>query len=89
MREKTGPARLLDMVEGRSKAVFKRGLAARPAPWQEQIGAVAMDGFTGFKSATVEELPGAAAVMAPFHVVRLAGDALENCRRRVQQDIFG
>ncbi len=89
VREKTGPARLLDMVEGRSKAVFKRWLAARPAPWQEQIEAVAMDGFTGFKSATVEELPGAAAVMDPFHVVRLAGDALENCRRRVQQDIFG
>ncbi|MBD4580806.1 ISL3 family transposase, partial [Xanthomonas citri pv. citri] len=29
-RNKTGPARLLDMVEGRSKAVFKQWLAARP-----------------------------------------------------------
>ena len=25
----------------------------------------------------------------PFHVVRLAGDALDRCRRRVQQDTHG
>ena len=48
-----------------------------------------MDGFTGFKTATAEELPDAVAVMDPFHVVRLAGDALDRCRRRVQQDIHG
>jgi transposase len=46
-----------------------------------------MDGFTGFKTAAVEELPDAVAVMDPFHVVRLAGDALDRCRRRVQQAI--
>jgi transposase len=27
--------------------------------------------------------------MDPFHVVRLAGDALDQCRRRVQQAIHG
>ena len=43
-----------------------------------------MDGFTGFKSAATEELPDAATVMDPFHVVRLAGNALDECRRRVQ-----
>jgi hypothetical protein len=48
-----------------------------------------MDGFTGFKTAAAEELPGAVAVMDPFHVVRLAGDALDRCRRRVQQDLHG
>ena len=48
-----------------------------------------MDGFTGFKTATAEELPDAVAVMDPFHVVRLAGDALDRCRRRVQQDLHG
>jgi len=48
---------------------------------------VAMDGFTGFKTATTEELPDAVAVMDPFHVVRLAGD--DQCRRRVQQAIHG
>ena len=48
-----------------------------------------MDGFTGFKTATTEELPEAVAVMDPFHVVRLAGDALDQCRRRIQQQTHG
>ncbi|MGO1831874.1 Transposase [Brevibacterium sp. Mu109] len=89
VRSKNGPARLLDMVEGRSKAVFKQWLAARPQQWREGVEVVAMDGFTGFKTAAAEELPDAAPIMDPFHVIRLAGDALENCRRRVQRDVFG
>lgn len=32
IRDGTGPARLLDMVEGRSKAAFKEWLAARQTP---------------------------------------------------------
>ena len=77
------------MVEGRSKQVFKTCLAARPQAWRDQLEVVAMDGFTGFKTATTEELPDAVAVMDPFHVVRLAGDALDQCRRRVQQNLHG
>lgn len=78
-RDKTGPARLLDMVEGRTKQAFKQWLAGRPQAWRDTIEVVAMDGFTGFKTATTEELPDAVAVMDPFHVVRLAGDALDRC----------
>jgi len=89
IRDGTGPARLLDMVEGRSKQVFKTWLAAREGSWREWVEVVAMDGFTGFKTAASEELPDAVAVMDPFHVVRLAGDALDQCRRRVQQAIHG
>ncbi|MDJ0383756.1 transposase [Streptomyces sp. G-G2] len=63
VRVGTGPARLPDMVEGRSKQAFK--------------------------TATAEELPDAVTVMDPFHVVRLAGDALDLCRRRVQQATHG
>ena len=89
IRDDTGPARLLDMVEGRSKQAFKTWLAARPEAWRAGVEVVAMDGFTGFKTATTEELPDATTVMDPFHVVRLAGDALDVCRRRVQQDTTG
>jgi transposase len=85
----TGPARLLDMVEGRSKKAFKQWLAERPQAWRDGVEVVAMDGFTGFKTATHEELPTAVAVMDPFHVVRLGGDALDRCRRRLQQDLHG
>ena len=48
-----------------------------------------MDGFTGFKTAAAEEVPDAVAVMDPFNVVRLAGDALDQCRSRVQLAIHG
>jgi transposase len=89
IRDGTGPARLLDMLEGRSKAAFQRWLTERPQAWRDGVQVVAMDGFTGFKTATTEELPDAVAVMDPFHVVRLAGDALDQCRRRVQQDTCG
>jgi len=89
IRDGTGPARLLDMVEGRSKQAFKTWLAARPEAWRAGVEVVAMDGFTGFKTATTEELPEATAVMDPFHVVRLAGDALDQCRRRIQQELHG
>jgi transposase len=89
IRDGTGPARLLDMVEGRSKQAFKQWLSDRPQAWRDAVEVVAMDGFTGFKTATTEELPDAVAVMDPFHVVRLAGDALDRCRRRVQQTVHG
>jgi transposase len=89
IRAGTGPARLLDMVEGRSKQAFKTWLGERSQAWRDGVEVVAMDGFTGFKTATTEELPDAVAVMDPFHVVRLAGDALDQCRRRVQQAIHG
>jgi transposase len=89
IRDRSGPARLLDMVEGRSKQAFKQWLAERTEDWRNGVEVVAMDGFTGFKTATTEELPTAAAVMDPFHVVRLAGDALDQCRRRIQQAVHG
>jgi transposase len=89
IRDRSGPARLLDMVQGRSKQAFKQWLAERTEDWRNGVEVVAMDGFTGFKTATTEELPTAAAVMDPFHVVRLAGDALDQCRRRIQQAVHG
>ncbi|MGP5155124.1 transposase, partial [Glutamicibacter ardleyensis] len=67
----TGTARLLDMIPGRSKAVFKTWLAERGEAWKNNVEVVAMDGFTGFKSAAAEELPQAVEVLDPFHVVKL------------------
>ncbi|MHB1010625.1 MAG: ISL3 family transposase [Propionibacteriaceae bacterium] len=89
IRDGTGPCRLLDMVPGRSKRAFMTWLADRPTSRREDVEVVAMAGFTCFRTATTEELPEATAVMVPFHVVRLAGDALDRCRRRVQQDLHG
>jgi transposase len=76
VRDGTGPSRLLDMVEGRSKQVFKTWLEAQTAQFRSGIEVVAMDGFTGFKTAASEELPDAVAVMDPFHVVAVRHEAL-------------
>ncbi|RCS57779.1 ISL3 family transposase [Microbacterium sp. JB110] len=89
IRNGTGPARLLDMIEGRSKQAFKTWLSERPKASRDGVEVLAMDGFTGFKTASTEELPDATTVMDPFHVVRLAGNALDRCRRRIQQITHG
>ncbi|MDG4664232.1 transposase [Mycobacterium sp. 236(2023)] len=43
--------------------------ARRPQDWRDGVEFVAMVGFTGFNTATAEELPAAATVMDPFQVV--------------------
>ncbi len=85
----TGPARLLDMVAGRSAAAFKDWLQAKDPNFRSRITVVAMDGFTGYRTAAAEALPAARAVMDPFHVVHLAAEKLTVCRQRIQQDTCG
>ena len=87
IRDHSGPSRHLDMIPGHSKKVFKTWLASGPHTWRSRIEIVAKDGITGFKSAAAEELPDAKAVMDPFHVVHLAGNALDECRRRTGQEL--
>ena len=43
--------------------VFKTWLSEREESWRQGVEVVAMDGFSGFKTATSEELPDAVAVM--------------------------
>lgn len=85
----TGPARLLDMVPGRSAAALKSWLAAQTPQFRDHVQVVAMDGFGGYKTAATEQLPEATTVMDPFHVVALAGIKLDLCRQRVQQQTIG
>lgn len=89
IRDGNGPSRLLDMVPGRSKKVFKTWLEGQTIAFRDGVEVVAMDGFSGFKTATAEELPEATAVMDPFHVVALAGEKIDQCRQRVQQTTLG
>ena len=87
IHERRGPYQLLDTVSGRSKQIFKTWLASQPDTWRSRIEIVGMDGFTSSKRATAEELPDVRAVMDPFHVVHLARDALDERRRRIQQEL--
>jgi transposase len=85
----TGPARLLDLVPGRSASALKTWLAEQSAVFRDQVEVVAMDGFSGYKNAAADQLPEATPVMDPFHVVALAGDKLDLCRQRIQQQTCG
>lgn len=89
IRTGTGPLRLLDMVPGRSKQVFKHWLGARTPEFRDGIEIVALDGCTGYKTAAAEEVPHARAVMDPLHVVALAGEKIDQCRQRIQQATLG
>jgi transposase len=84
-QDHTGPARLLDMVAGRSATALASWLAAQPASFAAGIEVVAMDGFAGYKTAASSVVPDAVTVMDPFHVVALAGFKLDLIRQRVQQ----
>ncbi len=77
---KAGTARLIDMIPGRFKAVFKTRLAEQDEHWKQGIGVVAMDGFTGFTPAAAEELPQTVEVLDPFHVVKLGSEVLDQTR---------
>ena len=83
--DQTGPARLLDMVEGRSATALASWLAAQPADFSRAVQVIAMDGFAGYKTAATEVIPDAVTVMDPFHVVALAGTKLDLIRQRIQQ----
>jgi transposase len=87
--DQTGPARLLDMVEGRSATALASWLAAQPASFAQAVEVIAMDGFAGYKTAATAVVPDAVTVMDPFHVVALAGAKLDLIRQRVQQHTLG
>lgn len=66
MHDCSGPARLLDLVPGRSAAALADWLAAQSQQFRDQVDVVAMDGFAGYKTAATEQLPEAATVVDPF-----------------------
>lgn len=83
------PARLLDVVPGRSATALKQWLYARGQDFRDKVKIISMDGFQGYASAADEVIPKATKVMDPFHVVRLAGDKVTKCRQRLQRETTG
>ncbi len=90
-RDKAGRthARLLDLVPGRSGTVYKDWLTERGEPFRRRVQVATLDPFRGYKNAIDDQLADAVAVLDAFHVVKLATQAVDEVRRRVQQDIHG
>jgi transposase len=73
VHDHSGPARLLDMVAGRSATALASWVAGQPASFAQPVEVIAMDGFAGYKTAATTVVPDAVTAMDPFHVVALAG----------------
>ncbi|MFL5334997.1 MAG: ISL3 family transposase [Geminicoccaceae bacterium] len=84
-----GPARLLDVVEGRSGKVVTDWLEERGTDWCNDVQVAALDPFRGYETALRTGLPGATVVLDAFHAVKLAQTAVDTVRRRVQQEQTG
>ena len=82
-------ARLLALVPGRSGTVFAAWLTDRTTAFRDGIQVATLDPFRGYANALRDELGEATPVLDAFHVVKLAGQALDEVRRRVQQDTLG
>jgi transposase len=82
-------ARLLDLVPGRSGAAYTEWLKARNDTFRNSIEVATLDPFHGYKNAIDDQLDDAIAVLDAFHVVKLGTQAVDEVRRRVQQEIHG
>ena len=82
-------ARLLDLVPGRSGAAYADWLKERNESFRVGIKVATLDPFHGYKNAIDNELEDAIAVLDAFHVVKLGTAALDEVRRRVQQQTLG
>ncbi|QXT61641.1 ISL3 family transposase [Tessaracoccus palaemonis] len=90
-RDKDGRvrARLLDLVPGRSGEAYTSWLKVRGDTFREGVEIATLDPFHGYKNAIDDQLEDAIAVLDAFHVVKLGTAAVDEVRRRVQQDIHG
>lgn len=82
-------AQLLDVVPGRSGKAVSDWLEARPTDWLEGIEVAALDPFRGYATGLVEHLGHATVVLDHFHAIGLANAAIDDVRRRVQQETLG
>jgi transposase len=81
--------RLLDVVEGRDAAPACAWLADRGPGWCDQIRYGTLDMSGPYRAVFDTMLPDATQVVDPFHLVKLSGQKLDECRRRTQQETLG
>ena len=84
-----GRGQLLDIVPGRTAKAPTEWLLGRPREWLGGIRWAVLDLSGPYRAAFDTAVPDAAQVADPFHVVRLGNDALDEVRRRVQQQTLG
>ena len=84
-----GRGQLIDVVPGRTAKAPARWLLAQPSSWLGGIAWAVLDLSGPYRAAFDTALPQARQVADPFHVVKLANGALDEVRRRVQNQTLG
>jgi hypothetical protein len=82
-------AQLLDVVPGRSGSVVQQWISGQDPAWRQQVTTASLDPFRGYATALRTSLPEAVRVLDAFHVVRLGQAAVDDVRRRRQQETLG
>ena len=86
----TAGRRLLDVVAGPQRnRLVRLDFAAATQAWRDGISVAALDPFRGYATALRTALPHATRVLDAFHVIRLGFAAVDEVRRRVQQETLG
>jgi transposase len=80
---------LLDVVRGRDSAAPTAWLAGRDPDWLARIRYGVMDLSGPYRATFDTMVPDAEIVADPFHVIRHANSKVDECRRRVQNEILG
>lgn len=90
LRGPTGAAaQLIDVVAGRSAARMLAWLDEQPETWKRRIRYGVLDMSGPYRKVFTDGLGHIRQVADPFHVVKLANSKLDECRRRVQNEIIG
>ena len=78
--------RLLDLVPGRTKRSVTEWVDARPPGWRAGVAEVVIDPFDAYRQGVAEAFPQVTLIVDKFHAVRLANQALDAVRRRLQRE---
>jgi transposase len=84
-----GSAQLLDVVPGRSGKEPTAWLQAQGPEWRSHVRYGTLDLSGPYRAVFDAVLPEAVQVADPFHLVKLANAKLDECRRRVQNELLG
>ncbi len=80
---------LLDVLDGKDVSTCCAWFAARATGWCDGVAWATLDLSSSYRTVFDTMLPTAVQVADPFHVVRLGNTALDECRRRVQNETVG
>ena len=84
-----GRGRLLDVVPGRNADDVAYWCFGATAAWRDKVGVVAIDPHRGYANGLLRGLPRAVVTIDHFHSIKLANEAINDVRRRVQQATLG